>query len=203
MTQLNPENFFEQAVGGGEGAPSAVLKALNDYVYGTIVHQQMVEAKKFGTDQTELDRDGNKVFQLLVILETDQRNWANVSKIPLVDPTDKSKGEKAASEDDGRRAVYIKPFTNIAAAVNDAIVAGTGEKGPLRNGGKLGVKVVELRDTGKGNPLKVHQAKYEPPTAAPASQDFFAGTSQASAETKKAIGNQDPWTGERTEEPPF
>lgn len=171
MNDLNPENYFENT-GGGAGAPSASLKLVNDFVYGVIVDQAMVPQKKFGTDDVEKDRDGKDKQQLVVILETDLRNWHGVSKVPSY-PTghEKAGQDKPGSEDDGRRAVYVPGFTNIHAAIGDA----TGQK-PLRNGGKLGVKIIELRNTGKGNPLKIHQAVYEPPAAAP--DGFFGGADQ-------------------------
>jgi hypothetical protein len=186
MTQLNPENFFDNT-GGGSGAPSAKLKELDDFVFGEIVDQFMVEATEFATGEIKKDKKtGAVIYQLVVILQTDNRNWANVAKVPLKDKDDKSSGPKDPSEDDGKRAVYIEPWTNIHAAVGAAVVEATGEKGPIRNGGKLGVKIIELRDTGKGNPLKVHQAKYVAPVAQAASDTFFDQTSSQSAPANEA-----------------
>lgn len=220
MTQqqeLNPENFFENT-GGGVGAPSASLKIVNDFVIGEIVDQAMVPKKKFGSEDIEKDsRTGKDIMQLVVILQTDQRNWHNVSKVP----TDENGNAKPASEDDGRRAIYVPPFSNIHAAIGEAT-----DKKPLRNGGKLGVKIVELKDTGKGNPLKIHAAHYEPPAAAP--EGFFGGGDQQAAPAQSqpaaqqqsappaqqqaapaaapaAAPQQDPWGAPATsgEQPPF
>lgn len=167
-TTHSVDTFFENT-GGGVGAPSASLKNVDDFIDGEIVDQAIVDKKKFGTDEVEKDRDGNPMKQLVVILQTDLRNYQGVSKIP----TNEDGSPKAPSEDDGRRAVYVAPFTNIHAAVGDAVVAATGSKGPLLNGGRLGVKVVELKDTGKGNPLKIHAARY----VAPSASDGFFGES--------------------------
>jgi pyruvate/2-oxoglutarate dehydrogenase complex dihydrolipoamide acyltransferase (E2) component len=170
MNDLNPENYFEHT-GGGTGAPSASLKIVNDFVYGEIVDQAMVPKKVFAKDEIEKDsRTGKDIMQLVVILQTDLRNWHNVSKVP----TDDKGVAKPGAEDDGRRAIYVPPFSNIHAAIGEAT-----DKKPLRNGAKLGVKIVELKDTGKGNPLKIHVAKYEPPAAAP---DGFFGGDQAATE---------------------
>lgn len=178
MTQLDPNNFFDQT-GGGSGAPSAKLKDLDDFAYGEIVDQFMVEATDFSTKEVKKDKKtGETIYQLVIVLQTESRNWENVAKVPLKDKDDRSSGPKDLSEDDGRRAVYVEPWTNIHAAIGKAVIEGTGEKGPVLNGGTLGVKIVELRDTGKGNPLKIHAAKYVPPAPKAASETFFQETAQ-------------------------
>lgn len=180
MSEVTTDGFFDAV--GGSGAPSAALKQVGDMVYGTIVSQTVVDAKKFGTDEVERDaKTGEPIKQLMVVLQTDLRNWAGVSKIPFIDKDDQSKGQKPASEDDGTRAVYLKQWTNAQAAVGEAVIKATGKKGPLRDGGKLGIKVIELKDTGKGNPLKIHQAHYEPPAAEAGFFDQTASQPAASA----------------------
>lgn len=201
MTASSVEGFFDNSV--RSSAPSIKLSQPNDGVIGEIVDQFKVEKKEFGKDVVERDRNGNPIFQLVVILQTELRNWQRVAKIPLVDPTDKSKGEKAATEDDGKRAVYIAPFTNLHAAIGRATAVNNGGRPTdLRNGSRLGVKVLRLEDTGKGNPKKVYEAVYEPATQ---SAGFFEAQSQPAA--------QDPRTGKPSEpaapteqqeaEPPF
>ena len=211
----NPDSFFDDSV--RSGAPSIKLSVINDGVLGEIVDQFMVDKKKFGSDEIEKDtKTGQPIQQLVVILQTSLRNWERVAKVPLVDPSDKSKGEKPASEDDGKRAVYIAPYTNAHAAVGRATAkANGGRPTGLRNGAKFGLKVVDLVDTNKGNPKKVFEAFYEPPAAG---ADFFgeaktaAPAEQKSTPTPSDLGQSDPWavggssTGastERTEEPPF
>jgi hypothetical protein len=185
---LNEGNFFDN-VGGGSGAPSAKLKDLNDGVIGEIVDQFMTEATEFATGEVKRDKKTNEVImQLVVILQTDLRNWQGVARVPLKDKDDKQSGPKDPSEDDGKRAVYIEPWTNIHAAVGKAIVEGTGEKGPLRNGGRFGVKVIDLKDTGKGNPLKVHQALYQPPAAS--GGDFFGEAKTAGGSGDASVQSQ-------------
>ena len=207
------DDFFDNI--GGAGAPSIKLSAVNDGVLGTIETQFKTEAKEFGTDNIKKDKKtGEPIMQLVVILQTDLRDWARVAKVPRVDKDDRNSPEKPGSEDDGRRAVYIEPWTNLHAAVGKAIVDGTGSKGPLRDGGKLGIKITDLKDTGKGNPLKVFSAVYEPPAAS--GGDFFGesktqgGSGDASASTPAAsvpaaaAPQQDPWGTAPTEDkPPF
>lgn len=215
MSSTTTENFFDNSV--RSGAPSVRLHEINDGVLGEIVDQFMVEKKKFATDEVEKDtKTGEPIQQLVVVLQTDLRDWARVSKIPLVDPSDKSKGEKPASEDDGKRAVYIPPFTNIHAAVGRATAAkNNGKPTGLANGARFGLKVADLEDTGKGNPKRVFEAFYEPPAA---SSSFLGGSSapaqsapaaEAAPAQQSAPAAQDPWatgsTGSsvREEEPPF
>lgn len=200
-TTESVETFFENT-GGGVGAPSASLKVVDDFVYGDIVDQAIVDKKKFASDEVEVDeRTGKPRKQLVVILQTDLRNWQGVSKVP----TNEDGSAKAASEDDGRRAVYVAPFTNIHAAIGAAVEDELGQKGPLANGGKLGVKIIELKDTGKGNPLKVHEAKYTAPSAsdgffgesAPSAQEAPAATPEPTpAAAPAAPQQQDPWAAD-------
>jgi hypothetical protein len=224
VSQTTVEGFFDNT-GGGVGAPSAKLSKIDDFVYGEVVDQALVDKKKFGSEEIERDKKTNEpIKQLVVILQTDQRGWANVAKVP----TNEDGSAKDASEDDGRRAIYVAPFTNIHAAIGDAIIAATGAKGPILNGASLGVKIVDLKDTGKGNPLKIHQAKYVAPAPKPASDNGFFGDSntapaqpidQAAAQvppTTTAVAEQpaapaaqpqvDPWTGQAASQgdgPPF
>lgn len=174
MNQLNPQNFFDN-LGGGGGAPGAKLSDVDDYVMGEIVDQFMAPATDFSTKKPKLDKKtGAEIEQLVVIVQTEHRNWDNVNKIPLVDKDDRSSGNRPGEEDDGRRAVYVEPWTNIAYAVRDGL-KDAGVQGGLQNGATFGVKVVGFKDTGKGNPAKQHKVVYTPPAAPSASDAFFGG----------------------------
>lgn len=207
------DNFFEGSV--RSSAPSLKLSAINDGVKGVIVDQFKVEKKKFGSDEVEKDiKTGEPIIQLVVVLQTDLRNWAQVAKVPRVDPTDRNSPEKDPSEDDGRRSVYVAPWTNLHAAIGKATAAHNGGKPTgLKSGATLGVKVIDLEDTGKGNPKKVHAAVYEPPSG---SSDFFgeqqtqggsgdaAATPPAQEPAAQAPAQADPWGGQaQTQAPPF
>lgn len=213
MTELNEGNFFDN-VGGGSGAPSAKLKDAGDFVHGEIVDQFMIEATDFSTKKPKVDtKTGKTIMQLVVVVQTENRGWANVAKVPVVDKDDPRSPQKDPSEDDGRRAVYVEPWTNIHAAVGKARQeAHDGAKGPLANGGTLGVQITELKDTGKGNPLKIHRAKYVPPAASTPDAGFFNETASAPAAPTQqpapaAVPQTDPWATPgapaSTEEPPF
>jgi hypothetical protein len=171
MNDLNPENFFANT--GGQGAPSAQLHDVNDFVYGQILDQAIVPKKKFGTDIIEKDdKTGEELKQLMVIVQTDQRGWAGVSKTPTYPTGHARQGQpKDAQEDDGRRAVYISPWTNLHAAIGKAT-----DNQSLLNGATIGIKIVALEPTNKGNPKRVFEAVYQPPAAG---QGFFENQQQA------------------------
>jgi hypothetical protein len=137
VTQLNESNFFDNV--GGSGAPSAKLQRPDDFVVGQVVEQFMTVATDFSTKKPKVDaKTGKEIEQLVIILQTDQTNWAGVTKIPKVDKDDASSADKPASEDDGRRAVYVEPWTNIHAAVGKAVKdANNGQAGPVKNGARL------------------------------------------------------------------
>jgi hypothetical protein len=214
---LNESNFFDNV--GGSGAPSAKLQQPEDFVIGTVVEQFMTVATDFSTKKPKTDaKTGKEIEQLVIVLQTDQTNWAGVTKIPKVDKDDASSADKPASEDDGRRAVYVEPWTNIHAAIGKAVKdANNGQAGPVRNGAKLGVKITGLKDTGKGNPLKLHAAHYEAPAAG---AEFFNTTAEQPAQeapapqpeapkteaAPAAAAPTDPWSGQPAaggSKPPF
>ena len=204
-------DFFDNT-GGGVGAPTAVLKGVNDGVIGEVVEMFKRDYIPFGKNEPEADEsepDGKRK-QLVIILQTDLRNWQGVVRVPKVDYSDPNSPEKGPEEDDGRRAIYVPNRSNIQWAIGRAVTAA---KAKFEVGGRLGVKVVNLKDTGKGNPLKEHEAVYTPPQAsdgffggqqeqapaAPASQPAPAGPAappqQAPAPAATpAPASQDPWS---------
>lgn len=228
MTEQNTvgvDDFFDNI--GGAGAPTAKLSDINDGVIGVIESQRVVDYIPFGKDKPEVLDDGKVRKQLVVILKTDLRNWQGVKEAPLVDREDPSKGRKPGDQDDGRRAVYIPQFKNIHYAVKDAVVASgayDGKNGPLKDGARFGVKVVDLEDTNQGNPKKVHKALYEPPSA---STEFFTESTTGSNDVTPSQAQQpaqqaqqpaaqstpqtDPWASatdsssqqQQTSKPPF
>jgi len=164
----------------GTGAPSADLKVIGTVVSGEVIDQYLIGYVPFGkTEVAKDERTGEEIKQLAVVLQTDQRNWDGVAKIPTVSKTDPT--PKVPELDDGKRAVYLRRFTNIHAAVGKA-VKGAGAEA-LESGGVLSIKFLETEDTGKGNPLKKFAAKYEAPKApAPGGDGFFGGATDASSD---------------------
>lgn len=220
----NNETDFFDGVGGGSGAPSPQLQNVGDGVIGTIVEmfkRDYVPYENRKTKEPARKDDGTAVQQLVIVLQTDHRGWQNVSKVPKVDPSDANSAEKDPSEDDGKRAVYVPERKNIQFAIGHAVTT-AGSKPVV--GGRLGVKIVELRDTGQGKPMKVHEAVYQAPQA---SDGFFPDAQQAQAPAQEAApaqeqaapaapapaqqpaAQQDPWatsapaTGGAAKPPPF
>lgn len=208
MTDTNGSGgFFDDAM--REGAPSALLKQPKDFVMGEIVAINKVAKTKFGTNDTEFEDDGvTPKMQLVVILQTASRNWEKVAKPPQSE--DGSPRDPAL--DEGKRAVYFPKYTNIFGAMGKGLkAAGVAD---IELGGTLGVKVIKLEDTGKGNPLKHHEVVYKAPVAKDESEGFFGGdeekaTETPAAETKSEPAKQDKPKAEPApaatdvEEPPF
>lgn len=207
----NTTDFFDN-IGGGAGAPSAQLKNVGDFVHGEVADMFKRDYVPYGKTEPEKYESGATRQQLVVLIQTNLRNWQGVVKIPRVDPSDSDSAEQAPSEDDGKRAIYCPEKSNIQYAVGRAVQA---SKSKFEVGGTLGVKIANLKDTGKGNPLKEHEAVYKAKPAA-TGDEFFgeAKTAPAAAAPVEATPapaaaapvNQDPWAtsaAPATEEPPF
>lgn len=203
-------DFFD-GVSGGAGAPTAELKNVGDFAYGEVLEMFKRDYVPFGAKEPEKKEDGTTRQQLVIILQTEQRNWAGVSRVPQVDPADPTKGQKPPSDDDGKRAVYVPEGKNIQFAIGRAVQA-SGAR--FEVGGTLGVKIDNLKDTGKGNPLKEHVATYKGKP-----EGFFGGGQQSApaaqaeptpaapaAQSAPAAQGGDPWastSGGASNPPPF
>jgi hypothetical protein len=210
MTDANNiDDYFDES--NRKGAPSAKLKAVGDFVQGEIVAAMQRPKTKFGTNDVELNDDGSERKQLVIILQTEYRNWDKVAKVP----TAKDGSPRPAEDDEGLRAVYVPKYTNIYQALGDAIHEAGETKIAVRNGnqpgGWFGIKITELEDTGKGNPLKKHAAKYKAPEKAVEEDPFgefeapAAGKAVADDKTvnEPAPAKEEPKTETPVEEPPF
>lgn len=208
-------DFFD-GIGGGSGAPGAVLKNVGDSVTGDILEMFKRDYIPFGAKEPEKRQDGTNKQQLVIILQTDNRNWANVNRVPKVDFNDPNSADKDASEDDGKRAVYVPEGKNIQFAIGRAVQAA---QVPFEVGGKLRVTIANLKPTDKGNPLKEHEALYRgkpdgfvtdnlpaaPATQAPVQE---AAPAAPAAPASTPAPQQDPWAtpsapAAGSDEPPF
>lgn len=200
MTDSNSSGgYFDEAA--REGAPSAELKKPKDFVQGEIVDIFKRPQTKFNSKDVIKEDDGSDRLQLVVILQTTSRNWEKVAKVPVGD--DGSAVDVA--KDNGKRAVYFPKYTNIYGAMGRGVkAAGVTD---IEIGGKLGIKVTELEDTGKGNPLKHHDAVYVPPVKS--SEEFGDFEDEAKADKPaaeaKSETKKEPETpaSSEVEEPPF
>lgn len=181
--------FEENQVNTGAGAPSFKFQGINSGVLGTIVDQFKTVVTDPQTGQPKLDKNNNEQPQLNVTLQTELRNWDKTTK-PSVD---KETGQpKPASEDDGKRRIYVKH--RMVQAVAEALQKAG--KADLENGGTLGVKLIGEQDIGKMNPLPVYEAMYTPPKPQSANEGFFASSGDSDDSRGKPATAQ-------TDEPPF
>lgn len=138
MTQWNEADDFLMGAGG----KSATFKVHGDAVDGYVTHAERRQQTDFKTKALKFYDDGNPMWQLVVTLQTEDRE---------------------DDEDDGLRKVYIRG--QLTKAVQDA-VRKAGEKG-LREGGRLYVRYTgDAEPVGNLDGAKQYFAKYLAPTVA-------------------------------------
>ena len=142
------DNETDAFTDAGSGGRSAAFTDLNKWVVGTVVKIGEKQQTAFGTKEPVFWKDGSPKMQMVVTLATDER-----------DPED--------PDDDGLRSIYCKWGQHVA--IGDAIKA-AGHRGAMV-GGRLGLCWSGSDDTGKGNPLKLWKAKFEPPAQSDAFND--------------------------------
>jgi|SRR5690625_3474034 len=145
---------------GGAGK-SAKFEAIGDSISGTITASPEVRQQTdLATGKPKTWDDGHPIYQLVVSLQTTQR-----------DPDD--------PDDDGVRNLYVKGSKKAGSkSLHDAVaqaVRSSGARG-LEIGGTLTVKFVGERapETRGFNPAKQYEATYTPPSNA-----AFLGTDDA------------------------
>jgi len=194
------DEFFEG--GGGEFAPSLKFKTGNGPggntevgggVIGTVLSMNKQDQTKQGGSEKIPDGKGGFKQQMQIILQTELRNWDKVAKVPT---DEDGKTPLGPEKDDGRRAIYVKGW--MTGAIGDAVLEATGKKGAPQIGSKLGVKVIELVPTDKGNPYPKYEAVYTAPTGG---EGFFEAAQEASANA--AAGVTAPAAAAPADKPPF
>lgn len=172
MTDQVPstDSFFDGV--GESGAPSFKFSGVGTGIKGTVVDQYATFVTEPGSREPKTYKDGTPIPQLNVTLQTELRGWKNVSKVPK----DKDGNPLPASEDDGKRRIYVK--YQMRNAVGAAIKAAS--ERALATGGTLAVKQTGEDDRGKANPLPIFEARY---TAPKPEEEFFSSND----------GQQDPW----------
>lgn len=131
------------------GVPSFKFKQIGSTVKGQIISLDMQQQNDFESG-APLWWDEAKTqprMQLRIVLQTDEH-------------------DEEISNDDGRRAIYVKG--QLQQAVRDAIKKAGADK--IEEGGMLAVKyVADGKPPKKGlNPPKEYVAQYEPPAVTPA-----------------------------------
>lgn len=177
MSFGQPQNaadaFMENETGGGPRGATWKPRGVGDGVLGEIVHVGVLDATDINTGQVKRNEDGSPKKQLVVVIQTDHRGW--VAANPLKDAA--SKQPLGPEHDTGLRAIYAEQGTNRSGAVKTA-VANAGQHGAPKVGGRFGIKLVELRDTGKPSPLQIHEAVYYPPAPVSAADGWDPGPAQ-------------------------
>lgn len=171
-TPINANDFLM----GGAGAPSAKFPTVGTSHSGRITEQPTVEQQRdFTTGNPKFWDDGNPMMQLVVTIQTDERD-------PSID------------NDNGRRRLFVKG--QLKTAIQEAVRA-AGARG-LEVGGHLTVTYThngEVKKTGF-NPPKLFTAQYTPAAQAELSgppQDVPAGVNPQTGEvtTPPAPGQPD------------
>jgi len=134
------------AVDGGNSLPAAKFTAVGEVHQGVITGVSEVQETDFATKQKKFwhPTNGSVVLGDKIALE----------QLHLFKPV-----IQWAIELDNRVVVWAKG--NLMAETKKAIKA-AGETS-IRVGGQWAGKLVELKDTGKGQPAKIHQVKYVAP----------------------------------------
>ena len=126
----------------GGGGRSAVFKKHGDRVWGEIINSSRMQQRDFDSGDLLTWDDGNPRMQIVISLQTDERE---------------------DDEDDGVRKVYIKEPSQLLAAMRQAVTK-AGAKG-IANGGKFLVQYVsdgEPKRKGMSG-QKQYFVKYEAP----------------------------------------
>lgn len=165
----NDADAFLDNEGFGPRSASWKPSAVGNMVAGEVVDVRVMDATSIDTGELKKNPDGSIKKQLVVIIQTDLRNWAEAT--PLKDQSPQ-KNPLPPSEDDGKRAIYAEQSTNRAAAIK-AAVAEKGLTGAPKPGGKLWIRLTEERNVGKPSPLKIFAAGYLPPAPGQAGADQF------------------------------
>lgn len=178
--------FWGTVSTGGSGAPSYKWGSIpnvapqptdiGEFVQGEIISQRVQQQTQGLDDDREpkFDKNGNPLWQLVVVMKTPLRGWQKVTTSrqtgqPNV-PKDDNGQPLGPEHDEGLRTINIKNLMSEAVqrAMRDAGVT------QLDDGGKLGIRLKGFRGTGKGNPMPEYDAFYEPPAPKTASADWAA-----------------------------
>jgi hypothetical protein len=163
------EDFFASTGGSGDFlSASAAFKNVGDVIKGTIVEEPvLIEQTVFKSNEVKKDKNGNVLKQLVVVLQTEHRNW----DAALKPAKDADGNPRPASDDIGHRALFVK--FKLRDAIADALKE-AGAKG-LEVGGELAVAFTGTEDF-NGFDVKNFKAQYKKPSG---SASFFGDDSQA------------------------
>lgn len=173
MTMTSPANHQTppdpNAFLAGGGGKSATLAAVGDQVVGQITDLRTTQQTDFLTKVPKTWDNGDPMWQVVVSLQTDQREDAN---------------------DDGIRNVYLKgsgkdPHTSAGAARMALQTSGASQ---LEVGGMFAVAVIGFGEPPKPglNAPKQHQAHYKAPAPSADLSAIFGGGAAPAAPAPQA-----------------
>lgn len=163
MSTPSVDDFLQ----GGTKVPTAKFTTVGDKVVGTVVSAEVNQQRDFDTNELSTWPDGNPKMQLVVTLQTDDRD----PSIP---------------DDDGLRRIYAKKPSSMLQAIGDAVKA---QNSTLqRPGGRLAVAFTgeKPHENPRKNPIKQYAAAYEPPAAAGVDDLLAAPAAQPATELTSA-----------------
>lgn len=181
----------KDAAAGGTFAASYKPNGIGDGFKGEVLDWRKEQGKKFNSDDLDTLADGTAKFQYVITVQTGFSNWDRAAKVPK----DEDGRELPASEDDGKRNVYIanqksSNYGDVARAVISQLPDADDFKDAI--GGVLMGKFVEEIDTGKGNPYKKFEYRYEAPKKEDGFQADTAEPEAAAAAPKADDEKVDP-----------
>lgn len=141
------------------GVPSAKFDMIGTVVKGTVVHSEVTQQTDFQSGQKKTWPSGDPMYQVVVTLQTDQR-----------DPS--------VEDDDGQRRVFVKG--QMQAAVREALRKANAK---LEVGGTFAVQYVSDEPASQRgmNPKKVYRAEYVAPSPTAAANDLLANAGMVEA----------------------
>jgi hypothetical protein len=151
-TQTDPNAFLMSG-----GAPAAKFPTIGTAVKGTVITAEVNQQTDFQSQKPKFYDDGKPMMQLVVTLQTDERDPEN-------------------SDDDGTRRLFVRG--QMLSAVRQAVKVSGGK---LEPGGTLAVQYVSDKASDKPgrSPAKMYEAAYKP--GAPASVDALLGNTPQAA----------------------
>lgn len=160
------EDFFAEQQQSDFLSASAAFKNVGDIVKGTICEEPtLIDQTEFNSREVKKAKNGNVLKQLVVVLQTEHRNW----EAALKPAKDADGNPRPAADDIGKRALFVK--FKLRDAIAEALKA-AGAKS-LEVGGELAVAFTGT-EVYNGFDVKQYKAKYTAPAKSnAASADFF------------------------------
>jgi hypothetical protein len=169
------EDFFTNTGSGDFLSASAAFKNVGDIVRGVICEEPVLIDQTVFNKPNELKRDknGNVLKQLVVVLQTEHRDW----EAALKPAKDADGNPRPASDDIGKRSLFVK--FKLRDAIAEALKAAGAKQ--LEVGGELAVAFTGESEF-NGFDVKEYKAQYKAPTSN-ASTDFFGDNTAAKSDT--------------------